>query len=147
MPGEQSTAVSSVGSVWDPPPAVRRALLPWVDLGAVGPEGFWNWLTDLLPLLPLPAPEPEAVHPPAPSPEARIEELARALAGCAGEHARIRFTASEYHHDNTLLARRVKALEAQLSLLQGSRPKEEPEGREVADVYLPSGARNRREAP
>ena len=137
------------GAAWNPPASVVRALLPWVDLSQVGPEGFWLWLTDLLPLLPAPAPDPRSVPPPVASPEARIEELARALAGAASEHARIRFLASEYHHDNTLLARRVKALEAILSLAPAgaSLVGGDPESRTIAESYLPSGSRNRRDAP
>ena len=149
MPGEQRGPASRVEADWRPPVSVRRALLPWVDLQRIGPEGFWPWLTDLIPLLPPPAPDPRSVLPPAASPEVRIEELARALAGAAGEHARIRFLASEYYRDNTLLARRVKALEAVLSLdpARAPRVEEDPESREIAEAYLPSGSRNRREAP
>lgn len=149
MPGEERGPAKKVEADWAPPAAVRRALLPWVDLRQTGAEGFWLWFMDLLPLLPPPASDPRAVLPPVASPQVRVEELARALAGAAGEHARIRFIASEYYHDNTLLARRVKALEAKLSLDPARAPtvEEDPESREIAEAYLPSGSRNRRGAP
>ncbi len=149
MPREKERTANGVRTDWAPPAAVLPSLLPWVDLSRVGPEGFWLWLTDILPLLPVPAPDPGRVPPPTASPERRIEELARALVGAAGEHARIRFLASEYYHDNTRLARRVKALEALLSLdpARASRVEPDPQSGKVAEAYLPSGARNRREVP
>jgi hypothetical protein len=128
---------------WTPPMELRKGLLPWIDVGEVGAEGFWLWLETLLPVLPSPQRGPTESRTAAESPEVRLLQIARDLADCARERARLTTAAAHYYHDNFVLALRVKALEA--GLAQFDRERAEPtvaddeEARAAADKYLMRG--------
>jgi hypothetical protein len=100
--------------------ALRRRLLPWVDVEEIGVDGLLVWLDSVLPLLPSPhrasrvtrdAPREEV-------PSDRLQDLARDLVDCAGDRATLTIRGRQYFTDNQLLARRVKALEAILRTLR-----------------------------
>jgi hypothetical protein len=119
---------------------LRLALRPWLDLDEVGGEGLRTWLLSILPLIPRPA-GPGARDTTA-SRSGRVEDLARALAECAGDRARVHFQASEYFQENRALARRVKALEAML------RVRARAEGRDDSGIAsAESDAASRRYLP
>lgn len=115
------------------PAAVREALRPWLDIDEVGAEGLWIWLLSIVPALPK--------DPPTRDDPTRVEELARALAACAGDRARVHFQAAEYFRENRALARRLKALEAMLSLrpttgTESGGPVPDPEAEAATRRYL-----------
>ncbi len=124
--------------------SIQAELRPYLDLTEVGEVGFLDWLRSVLPLIPRPG--PTKIPPSSASAEARLREVARALATCAGERARTHFQAAEYFRENQLLARRVKALEAILrtSASAVGSPRTvptDPAASRAADRYLPrSGA-------
>ncbi len=93
------------------PADLRERLRPWIDVDEVGTDGLWLWLATVLPLLSAPAGEGFRAGP---TPEERIGELARDLVACARERARLTVAAEGYYRDNAALARRVKALEAEI---------------------------------
>ncbi len=95
------------------PDDLRRRLSIWIDLDSAGTEGFWRWLSAVLPLL-LPAEARVAGPPGGRSGTHRLWELARELAECAGDRARLTADCARYYSDNQLLSRRVKALESML---------------------------------
>jgi hypothetical protein len=122
------------------PERLRDRLRAWVDVDAVGSDGFWGWLEMVLPLLPRaggPRPDPGAD----PGTAGRVRELARELVDCASDRARLIAECERYYSDNVGLARRVKALEA--SLRVGGRAERnaglpgDPEVDAVAERYLP----------
>ncbi len=122
------------------PPRLQAELRPWIDVGAVGEDGFRVWLRSVLPLLPRAGMAPSARLPE--SPEERLLEVATALATCAGDRARAHFQAAEYFRENQLLARRVKALEAIVQTAEAARPgspdlPSDPESARAAERYLP----------
>jgi hypothetical protein len=121
----------------EPPQELRDALRPWVDLDAVGLPGLWLWLETVLPVLPLP-PTPAAPTARAESGEDRIHQLAKALVGCATDRARLNFQAAEYYADNTVLARRVRALEGMLrSAGKEEIPSADAKTEQTTERYLP----------
>ena len=129
------------------PRALREKLRCWFDLETVGLDGLWSWLETVLPLLPPPEGPPRARQQSrSENPELRrISELARDLVDCAGERARLTFAASQYYQDNTILATRVRALEAAVETYRrGGKPELEPAdaqcGRAV-ERYVPGGSR------
>jgi hypothetical protein len=128
MPRETKARDEESGSLpLERDPELRRALRPWIDLAEVGAPGLRIWLLSVLPLLPVPASRGTR-----PLTDAeRLSELAKALADCAGDRARVHFQASEYFRENQVLARRVKALEAMVRL------KRKTEGSDPADLSDP----------
>jgi hypothetical protein len=128
---------------WAPPAEVRKRLLAWIDLEQVGAEGFWLWLETVLPSLPLPERGPAGSRTAAEPPEVRLRQIARDLADCARDRARLTIAASHYYQDNFILALRVKALEAGLAQLDRGRDKPtiagDEEARAAADDYLTRG--------
>jgi hypothetical protein len=126
----------------DPPPELRAALRPWVDVDEVGISGLWTWLHTIIPLLPPPgSPESSPARPEGKKPEAddRVRQLATALTDCARERARLNFRAYEYYSDNTILARRVHALEGMLRNNVGEPDTSPPdaETERATERYLP----------
>jgi len=122
------------------PERLRDRLRAWVDVDAVGSDGFWGWLETVLPVLPRPGdPRPDLGA--APGTAGRVRELAKDLVDCASDRARLIAECERYYSDNVGLARRVKALEA--SLRVGGRverkagPPKDPEVEAVAERYLP----------
>ncbi len=93
---------------------LRAALLPWIDLDEVGPEGLRGWLLTIVALVPRPRRGDHVIDrdDSRGSPEERLTKLAHALADCAGDRAVKNFQASEYFRENRVLAVRNKALEA-----------------------------------
>ncbi len=115
------------------PPALRRALQPWVDVDNVGLPGLWIWLETALPAL-AQALAAEPTH----DADRRVAELAKALVDCSTERARLNFRAYEYYSDNVVLARRVRALEGMLRASQpGARPEGSAETERAVVRYLP----------
>jgi hypothetical protein len=125
---------------WTPPEKIRRHLLPWIDLDEVGAEGFWSWLETLLPVIPRPERFTSGPQPSTEPPEVRLRHVARLLADCAGDRARLTFVAARYFQDNFVLALRVKALEAGLARYDRGRADPvaagDEEARMAADRYL-----------
>jgi hypothetical protein len=128
---------------WTPREALRESLRPFVDLDEVGPEGLETWLLSILPTLVELRGRREISEGVTVGSEARILELATKLAFSESERSRDHFLAVQYYRDNTLLARRVKALEGAIRLAQRTGkppvlrvPEEEDE---TADRYLPHG--------
>ena len=123
------------------PDELRQRLAGWIDIEAVGAEGFWRWFGTVLPLLGGPrngaADSPSRVEAPA----ERVRALARELVDCAGERARLTVKCDEYYRDNQMLARRVKALESVLRTTRAvghSAPvAEDGPATEAAERYLP----------
>ncbi|MGC2789525.1 MAG: hypothetical protein WA547_05660 [Thermoplasmata archaeon] len=123
------------------PDDLRRRLTDWVEVDAVGVEGFWIWLESVLPLLPKLGVAEEIALPGETPTARRVRELARELVDCAGERARLTVQCAEYFRHNQLLARRLKALEATLRTIQRTGRRggaaEKPEIPEVVERYLP----------
>ncbi|MGC2289938.1 MAG: hypothetical protein WA688_08800 [Thermoplasmata archaeon] len=124
----------------EPPPELRAAIRPWLDLDEVGLRGLWVWLLTMLPLLPPPPPRVAS------SPEAglgvstgsRLEQLAKSLTACAQDRARLNFQAYEYYADNALLSRRVRALEGMIRASgHGDPPRGDADTENAGDRYLP----------
>lgn len=119
------------------PEDLARRLSPWIDVREVSIEGLWLWLGSMLHLLPSPVdPTPGA------EPRDRVRELARDLVYCGRERARLTVMCDRYYHDNAVLARRVKALEASLRTLklagvEATTPIDHEGAGEFADRYLP----------
>lgn len=121
---------------------LKQELRPFVDLDEVESEGFEVWLHSILPILPRePARPPGKV---ASDPKERLAELARALAECSGDRAKVHFQAAAYYRENQVMARRLRALEAVIRI-RGS-PEEkaallepEPEVDRASSRYLPKG--------
>ncbi len=113
------------------PGSLKEALRPWIDLDEVGLEGLLSWLESVVPLLPTSSR----------SGSERTRELARALAACGQDRARLNVAAAQYFRDNQALARRVKALESMLA--QRGAPRDDapvpvdPESERAAERYLP----------
>jgi len=128
---EETITTRAPADPWAPPADLVERLRPWVDARSVGPEGFHLWLGTILPLLP----RPSAGR--AEGPTDRVAELAQALVKAAGEAAEAHFRASEYHRDNVLLARRVKALEAILRTARASVPDAGARTETAVERYLP----------
>jgi hypothetical protein len=122
------------------PARLRDRLREWVDVDAVGADGFWSWLEAVLPLLP-PAGGPRREPSPSSSLGDRVRELARELVDCAGDRARLIADCDRYYTDNVGLARRVKALEASLRVADRSErklaPENDPEVEAMTERYLP----------
>ncbi len=131
-----------------PPPEVRAELRPWVDVDAVGLPGLWVWLRTVLPLLPPPSAPGSAARGPVweHGGADRVRDLAEALVQCAGDRARLNFRASEYYVDNTVLARRVRALEGMLraSGKPTASAEDDPDLERVTERYLPGRSREGR---
>ena len=112
------------------PDTLKEALRPFVDVDEVGPEGLYRWLESVLPILAA-----------ATAPGARgdrVRELARALAACGQDRARLNMAAAQYFADNQALARRVKALEATLNDRGRAAPiAADPASARSAERYLP----------
>ena len=117
--------------LWRPPAMLTERLRPWIDIDAVGPEGFHAWLGTIVALLPSLEPPTRAGS------EGRIASLARALADCASDRARAHFQASEYYRDNVALATRVKALEAIVHTSRRTIPSPSPAEAKSTERYLP----------
>lgn len=137
-PGGRSDA-SRVGSLVVPE-RIRKRLRTWVDVDAVGADGFWAWLETVLPLIP--PPDGPRSSPSAPNALAdRVRELATDLVDCAGDRARLIADCDRYYTDNVGLARRVKALEASLRMgnraERGPPSEDDPEAEVMAERYLP----------
>ncbi|MGI0055266.1 MAG: hypothetical protein ACREB9_00375 [Thermoplasmata archaeon] len=97
-----------VSDPWKPSPSTARKVRAWIDLDQVGPAEFYRWLETVVTLLP-----PPDRRPPRPTDsDGRISQLAHSLVESAQAEARAHFQASEYFRENSLLARRLKALEA-----------------------------------
>ncbi len=135
LPENWPEASAREASWGPPPPSVATALRPWIDLREVGPEEFYRWLASIARFLPPPVTRAG----PAKSAEERIAELARALADSSGAEAESHFRASEYFRENTLLARRVKALEAILRTSRQTVPPPSPATDIATERYLPRG--------
>jgi hypothetical protein len=125
------------------PEELRVRLLAWIDVTEVGADGFWIWLGTLLPLLPDPvASRSVEVHRNELS-EARLKELARDLADCARERARLNAAGARYFADNQALARRMKALEEALARYgwpdHPASLAPDAEAARAANRYLPRG--------
>ncbi len=146
MEGGTSSAerTPSEPKTWSPSPELREALKPFLDLDRVGIRGFETWILAILPSLPRPTASEEAAPWAIESAETRVLQLARALTDCEGQRSRDHFQAAEYFVDNTRLARRVKALEAEIRTAQrtGRVPNLVVEEGDVArpDRYLPGGS-------
>lgn len=115
---------------------LRKALEPWIDVDAVGWEGFEAWLLTVLPALP----HPRALE----TPEGgdRVRALSVALVRAGEDRAASHFRAAEYFRDNQALAQRVKALEAMLRLAKGrgapgSEGTDDTAGDRATEKYLP----------
>jgi len=123
------------------PPDLRHRLATWIDVDAVGADGFWLWLGTVLPLLPgtttTGAGPGSAIAPH----EQRLRELARDLVDCARERTHLHVLCEQYYTDNQSLSRRVKALEAALRTFNlPGRPVEVSDDAGSADAaerYLP----------
>lgn len=128
---------------WTPSHEVREALRPFLDLDRVGARGFETWLLSILSTLPHATVSERAAPWSVQDPQTRVMQLARALTECDAQRSRDHFLASEYFVDNTRLARRVKALEAEIRTAQktGRVPNIVVEEGEPArpDRYLPKG--------
>ena len=128
---------------WAPAAKTRQQLLPWIDVETVGAEGFWVWLESILPVLPVPEAGAFGARVASAPPEVRLREIARALADCARERARLTIAAAHFYQDNFILALRVKALEAGLAQLDRGRPQPtvpaDEESRAAAEQYLSRG--------
>jgi hypothetical protein len=123
------------------PEHLQRHRADWVEVDAVGVDGFWTWLESVLPLLPKLGATEETARPGEAPTARRVRELARDLVDCVGERARLTVQCAEYFRDNQLLARRLKALEATLRTVQrtGRRSEtvEKHRDADVAERYLP----------
>ncbi len=151
--GESSSAASTKptervarapsGSIWvQISPNLKEELRPFVDLDEVESEGFEVWLHSILPILPRGPVRP--VGRPASDPRERISELARALAECSGDRAKVHFQAAAYYRENQVMARRIRALEAVIrtrgsSEEQAALLEPEPEVERASERYLPNG--------
>ena len=126
-----------------PPADLRRRLLPWIDVDEVGLEGLWLWLGTVLSVLPVPERGPTGAGVASAPPEVRLRQVARDLVDCARERSRLTTVAARYYEENLALARRAKALEAAVSLLQRGRPPTEVpvdgEAERALERYLPGG--------
>lgn len=132
----------------EPPPELRAALQPWVDLDAVGLPGLWVWLRTILPVIPTPPARDARTTRTTRDVggERRVHDLARALVECAGDRARLNFRASEYYADNTVLARRIRALEGMLRARgREKEPAADEETERATERYLPHESSEARE--
>jgi hypothetical protein len=129
---------------WSPSPELREGMKPFLDLDHVGARGLEIWLLAVLPTLPCPRASEGTVPRAVQDPDTRVFQLARALAECDGQRSRDHFLAAEYYVDNTRLARRVRALEAEIRTAQkaGRVPNLVAEEGDPArpERYLPRGA-------
>ncbi len=123
---------------------LRQALLPWLDLDEVGPEGLGSWLLSIVGALPRPSAGDHVLDRDASygTTEERLNQMAYALAECASDRARTNFQASEYFRENRALARRVKALEAMLETRMAAGQMErvdltDPEADAATHRYMP----------
>jgi hypothetical protein len=135
--GPRDSPPASSGAAAELPEGLRVALRPWIDVEEVGLEGLWSWLESVLPLLER-------------STDGRADrtrELARALADCGRDRARLNIAGARYFSDNQALARRVKSLEATLEQMArtGRAPALPPDDAAArsAERYLPP-AKDRR---
>jgi hypothetical protein len=125
------------------PDELARRLRPWIDVEAVGPEGFWTWLGTVMPLLVPPSAVSQVTrdHAAPELSERRMQELARDLVDCARDRSRLTTMAARYYNDNVALARRVKALEAALSTSARTKrtapAASDADAGEAAERYLP----------
>jgi len=141
MPREREKSARGSGTTLvEFTPELKDELRHWVDLDALGADGFLVWLRAVLP----------AIAPPrggggrsrGGDPSARLAEMGRALTDCAGQLAEVNFRAAEYFRENQHLARRMLALEAMLrTRAAASRTDEGPEidaaASAAAQRYLP----------
>jgi len=118
---------------WKPPKELVARLRPWLDLDEVGPDGFHQWLSSIVPLLPAGRSGPRTSGD---ATEGRIRELSQALTAAAGEAAQAHFQAATYFRENQTLARRVLALESILRT-QGRPASRSPRAELAAQRYLP----------
>lgn len=120
MEGGTSSAATPTNEplTWSPSPELLEALKPFLDMNRVGTRGLEIWLLAILPSLPRPTASEGAAPWVVEAPETRVFQLARALADCDTQRSRDHFLAAEYFVDNTRLARRVKALEAEIRTAQ-----------------------------
>jgi hypothetical protein len=123
------------------PEELRRRLAPWIDVSDVGAAGFWIWFETMLPFLPRPKNAPADLPPSPDLPPGRMKELARDLADCASDRARLNMLCARYFEDGRLLTRRVKALEATLRTYRSADGTAEtppdPEAERATERYLP----------
>ncbi len=111
MLGKGSRAGRTVVVATRIPADLRERLRPWIDVDEVGTDGLWLWPATVL--RPLPASVGEGFRA-GPTPWERIGELARDLVECARERARLTVAAEGDYRDNAALARRGRALEAEI---------------------------------
>ncbi len=123
---------------------LRTALLPWIDLDEVGPEGLRSWLLSILALIPRTRRGDHVIDRDSSggTSEERVSALAHALADCAGDRAVKNFQAAEYFRENRVLAVRIKALEAIIRTGIGTGKLapvqlDDPEAEVAAHRYLP----------
>ncbi len=100
------------------PPDLRRRLKSWIDVDEVGPAGFWIWLRAVVPLLPQPDRPSKRTADALGSPREMIRQLEQRLTIFAREQSRLSVLCDQALHDNELLVRRLRALEAALRTLQ-----------------------------
>jgi hypothetical protein len=127
-----------------PPAELRAALRPWINLDEVGLPGLWVWLRTVVPMLP--APSSAEADPAGPhgteSGGSRVHDLAKALVDCARDRARLNFQSYEYYSDNTVLARRIRALEGMVIASGKGLPlPADPETDRAVERYLPRADR------